>query len=188
MTDKFHVFGFGSLMSDGWEKQFFCQSKEKATLPGYRRAFVKPSVKRWGSKEHPAPTLDIEPFDGAQCEGMLFSFPAEQAELVQAYLEKREGKDFPLHEVALNLAPGREASAVVAIYAGKKRITGTPAEIAKMAVKAMGEAGGGVEYIQSVAATLDAEGVTDGAVAAVMAEVVKLIGENPQKQDGISIT
>jgi cation transport protein ChaC len=175
MTDGFRVFGFGSLMADGWEKQFACHSKEKATLPDYTRAFVKPSIKRWGSKENPAPTLDIERRDGARCEGMLFSFPDDQAHLVKAYLEKREGKDFPLHEVTLHLAPDRKVSAVVAIYAGKKRISGSAAEIAQMALKAVGEAGGGFAYIQSVAATLEEQGVVDSAVAAVMAEATKLM-------------
>ena len=35
------IFGYGSLMWDGWESEFVCQERAMATLSGYRRAFNK---------------------------------------------------------------------------------------------------------------------------------------------------
>ena len=49
------IFGYGSLMWDGWEATFDCKRKERAVLKGYARSFTKASVKNWGSKTAPGP-------------------------------------------------------------------------------------------------------------------------------------
>ena len=53
------VFGYGSLMWDGWQTEHGCIRMVKATLRGYRRAFNKASVRNWGTRERPAPTVNI---------------------------------------------------------------------------------------------------------------------------------
>jgi cation transport regulator ChaC len=54
------IFGYGSLMWDGWESEFACQERAMATLSGYRRAFNKLSVANWGTKDAPCPTLKLD--------------------------------------------------------------------------------------------------------------------------------
>jgi hypothetical protein len=39
------IFGYGSLMFDGWESGYGCVRREWASLSGYRRVFGKKSVK-----------------------------------------------------------------------------------------------------------------------------------------------
>ena len=63
------IFGYGSLMWDGWESEFVCQERATATLPGYRRAFNKLSVANWGTKEAPCPTLNLHEDRDASCQG-----------------------------------------------------------------------------------------------------------------------
>ena len=53
------IFGYGSLMWDGWVNGYGCVHTVKATLPGYRRAFDKASVRNWGTQQHCGPTLNI---------------------------------------------------------------------------------------------------------------------------------
>jgi cation transport protein ChaC len=39
------IFGYGSLMWDGWEEKFGCEERQVAELPGHVRTFNKASVK-----------------------------------------------------------------------------------------------------------------------------------------------
>jgi cation transport protein ChaC len=48
------VFGYGSLMWDGWQTKHACIRRVPAELDGYSRAFNKASVRYWGSKNHPS--------------------------------------------------------------------------------------------------------------------------------------
>jgi glutathione-specific gamma-glutamylcyclotransferase len=90
------VFGYGSLMWDGWENSYGCVRKCVAVLNGYRRTFNKASTKNRGSKKAPCPTLNLEKDVAGSCKGMAFEFPDAQAGGVLAYLATREGKDFCL--------------------------------------------------------------------------------------------
>jgi cation transport protein ChaC len=45
------VFGYGSLMWDGWETQFGAARRERARLHGARRDFNKASLRNWGSRQ-----------------------------------------------------------------------------------------------------------------------------------------
>ena len=56
------IFGYGSLMFDGWEAACGCVDRKCAELPGYRRAFNKKSVEILG---HPGGArTDAEPRAG----------------------------------------------------------------------------------------------------------------------------
>lgn len=48
------VFGYGSLMADGWKAQFVCTRRAVAELAGYRCAFNKASVANWGTAKTPS--------------------------------------------------------------------------------------------------------------------------------------
>jgi len=85
------VFCYGSLMWDGWEKAHGCTSRQKAMLADYRRAFDKGSIERWGTKEHPRPTVILVRDKGAECTGMAFDFPDNQEPEILKYLVEREG-------------------------------------------------------------------------------------------------
>jgi cation transport regulator ChaC len=44
------VFGYGSLMWDGWEQALGGQRADGAVLPDYRRSFNKKSTRNWGRR------------------------------------------------------------------------------------------------------------------------------------------
>ena len=69
------VFGYGSLMWDGWEKGFGCLRRSVVTLQGYGRTFNKASMKNRGTKHAPCPTLNLEKIEVGTCKGMAFEFP-----------------------------------------------------------------------------------------------------------------
>jgi hypothetical protein len=114
------VFGYGSLMWDNWETAHGCLRHVAAVLPGFRRAFNKPSVNRWGTRDKPCPTLNLAAEPLASCKGVAFEFPEEKRGEVLDYLAQREaGFDLNEKEIRLENENGDSVMAVVAIYAGK---------------------------------------------------------------------
>src|SRR5260221_2084617 len=159
------VFGYGSLMDDGWEAAFKCSQRRVATLQGFRRTFDKASTTNRGSKTHPCPTLNLERDQTGMCEGIAFEFPADLEVAVREYLAKREGKDFDVEELTVRLADGPEVLALVPIYHGKNRTAGTSKEKAAMATKAVGEKGSCTDYVRDVAESLSKLNLHDPAVS-----------------------
>jgi cation transport protein ChaC len=73
------IFGYGSLMFDGWESGYGCVRRELAELAEYRRVFGKKSVKNWGTRECPGLTLNLKKFDTGSAGVLLSSFPINGA-------------------------------------------------------------------------------------------------------------
>lgn len=169
------VFGYGSLMWDGWERQFDGEKVEGAVLEGYRRAFNKKSVENWGTEENPCPTLGLENDEHATCTGVAFAFPETRADEVWTYLRDREGPSFDLVEAEITLPGRRVVQAHVALndptaasYIGDK----STAEIASMIGDAQGRDGTCVDYLKNTHSKLSALSVEDP-VAEALWETVR---------------
>lgn len=159
------VFGYGSLMWDGWEASRSCTRRSLADLQGYQRVFNKASVKNWGSKTAPCPTLNLSAVNAAACRGIAFEFPENRKDEILAYLEAREGKAFPLREMTVRLDSGDEVSAFVPIYKGKNVIDGkTVVETALLVKTATGVHGPCIAYVRGLAEKLSELGIYDTAV------------------------
>jgi len=160
------VFGYGSLMWDDWETKHGCTRRLLGYLPGYCRRFNKASVRNWGTKDTPGPTLNLSKIDTGVCRGIAFQFPDAQKMEILSYLEKREGKAFTLHQVVVSLEDQTEVSAFVALYNGTNVIEGkTLEELAEMVWAASGTDGTCVSYVNGVADKLSALGIKDPAVS-----------------------
>jgi cation transport protein ChaC len=160
------VFGYGSLMWDGWEKQFNCLQRQLARLHGYRRSFSKASVKNWGSPAHPGPTLNIEAKPQAICTGIAFEFPPEQCDNVSAYLARREGKGFSLTKVPVTIEGGQAATALVPIYKGPNIVdAASVTDLARLVAAAKGTSGMCRDDVRGIQLELDKLGISDPAVS-----------------------
>jgi len=160
------VFGYGSLMWDSWETQHGFTRRVVADLPGYCRVFNKASVKNWGTKSTPCPTLNLTKVVGSACKGIAFEFPDARKTEILAYLEEREGKAFPLHEMSVRLEDHTEVSAFVPLYEGRNLIEGkTLEEVAAMVAAASGTDGACVAYVKGIAEKLVALGIDDPVVS-----------------------
>ena len=168
------VFGYGSLMWDGWEKAYGCTKTSLADLPGYRRVFNKASIKRWGSKQSPCPTLNLEKVAAAACRGMAFAFPDGRRNEVLNYLRNREGEGFELPEFEVRLTDGTGVTAAVPLYGGKNLIRAASVpEAAAVVQNAKGTAGPCAKYIKGIFDKLAELGINDPAVVDLMREVDK---------------
>lgn len=160
------VFGYGSLMWDNWEAKYGCTRRVVADLPGYCRRFSKASVKNWGTKATPGPTLNLSKLDAGVCRGIAFEFADVQRMEILSYLEVREGKAFPLHEVVIHFEDQSKVAALVPLYNGKNVIEGkTVKALAAMVLAASGTDGTCLSYVNGIAEKLSALEIDDSAVS-----------------------
>jgi glutathione-specific gamma-glutamylcyclotransferase len=163
------IFGYGSLMWDGWERHLDGLRVDCAVLMGHRRSFNKKSVTNWGTSEAPAPTLGLEPDPdpNSNCIGTAFEFPDERRLAIEYLLRHREGKSFALVELPVRLPDGREVSAVTpvndrssATYIGEVPI----ALRITMAMRASGTYGSCADYVRNIHSKLQFLGIVDAEV------------------------
>jgi cation transport protein ChaC len=180
------VFGYGSLMSDGWQKQFACNDVVRAELHGYARTFNKKSSERWGTRAAPGPTLNLVATPKLSCTGVAFSFPDDQADGVLSYLRRREGKNFELRELEVTAAWGVFA-ATVPVYTGQNVFDTTDAtKLALLALHASGTAGRCRDYVDRIYRDLQLLEIDDPSVTAVWKALQVLIAAEggPSRQAG----
>lgn len=158
------VFGYGSLMWDGWEAQFACVRRSVGTLRGYRRVFDKASVKNWGSRNSPCPTLNLATDGASVCVGVAFEFPDNRKGDVLESLKRREGKDFGFPTLPIILGNEAQVDASVPVYRGPNLIHGPRLETAAMMRRAAGKHGPCLRYVQEIAEALEKLGINDPAV------------------------
>jgi cation transport protein ChaC len=168
------LFGYGSLMWDGWEARYGCVRRMPADLAGHRRIFNKTSLERWGTHARPGLTLNLT--RSGACRGVAFEFDDARVAEITDYLCARETCAATEHPV--RLPDASEVPALVYIYDGPRLIDEglSLEERAEMIVAAAGIAGSSFDYITSVRAHLAELGVTDPAVEELWAAVAALKG------------
>ena len=147
------VFGYGSLMWDGWEKEFQGTNQGKARLKGYHRAFNKKSKSNWGTRDAPCPTLGLEKSSKAECVGLVFKFNNDQRHSVEAKLKKREGPSFQLLELEVELENGQKVTALTPVNQTNKWTYIKDTELNTLvdaAKSTSGENGSCFEYIKNL--------------------------------------
>lgn len=165
------VFGYGSLMWDGWQTKFDSLRNCTADLPGYTRKLNKASVERWGTKEKPGPTLNLSVSEGSNCRGRAFEFSADHEAAVTTYLRRREG-GFDLRTVQVRLEDGTNVSAITPMYQGKNLIVGVSDEaLIDMIAAARGTAGSGADYVRNLVHALRGLQVDDAEIEAIAERV-----------------
>lgn len=177
------VFGYGSLMWDRWEATFGCDRKEIAALDGYRRDFNKASVRNWGTKETPGPTLGLEPSAGERCVGLAFEIPDSNEDAALTELRRRESSDFVLEKREVQLASGASVLAVIAVNDRSKRTYMGGLSLSRrtrLATDAVGTSGSCRVYVEQIAKQLAALGIDDRAVSefsTLVAERIRLAND-----------
>ncbi len=165
------IFGYGSLI---WNPGFEFETKQRATLSGFRRAFCLWSVHYRGNEQQPGLVLGLDPEQGVTCEGVAYFVAAQAAEKVHLYLRERELISYAYHErlEALRLENGQHVQAICYIvdpahsqYAGGLSLK----EQARVIGSASGSAGPNLEYLQNTAAHLEVLGIDDPAINRLLA-------------------
>jgi cation transport protein ChaC len=155
-------FGYGSLMWDGWHRQFDAVVHKPAVLPGYDRCIDQPSTSNWGSQATRCPTAQLMPSNGS-CTGYAFEVPELHSGAAERYIRRREGRHFELLARPVVLAGAVEVEALVALP--KRAPAPWPLHDRALAVDvASGRSGSCREYLERLRTCLAELGVTEPAV------------------------
>ena len=160
------IFGYGSLMFDGWETAHGCIDRKWANLAGYRRSFNKKSVESRGTSKLPGLTLNLVPAEFATCRGVAFQFEDnDRAEELLRLVARREACKG--RELSILIDGGSAIKAWVYIYEGENLIDekSPPPERAAMVLKASGIRGPNFDYVKMVYEGLGSVGIDDPAVS-----------------------
>jgi cation transport regulator ChaC len=140
-----------------------------ARLPGYHRAFLHESRRRWGSALVPCPILGLAP--GGECWGVLFDVPEAEGRVVRRALESREGVDERRREACIveTAMGGLPAWVWVSRRAGawvsrKAEVRDAGVDLAGLETRlraAHGVVGTGVEYVRTVVHALELHDIHD---------------------------
>lgn len=166
------IFGYGSLMWDGWENTYGCTRRVVADLRDHRRAFNKASIERWGTKTAPGPTLNLVAAPHESCRAMAFKFSAASGPSVRAYLKEREGRGFPLREHTVHISSAERVQALIPMYEGNNVVkVASVDKAAEMVCRAVGSGGRCVDYVKGIAAKLAELNIHDPAVTDLLAAI-----------------
>jgi glutathione-specific gamma-glutamylcyclotransferase len=184
------IFGYGSLMFDGWESDHGCVERRWVDLAGYRRVFNKKSVENWVTKERPGLTLNLKESATSLCRGVAFAF-ADDDSTSQGMLKcltKREACQ--PRSLAIRLQDGRDVSALVYIYEGKNILDPTTpmAEMASMVVSAKGKSGACVDYVGRTFEGLGSIGLDDPEVTSLWEAVKNHTSRTNLRQHTVSFS
>ena len=160
------LFGYGSLMWDGWERRYGYLRREHAVAPEHRRIFNKKSLERWGTRTQPGLTLNLAPANGEHaqpCRGIAFEFPDGHSSEIEDYLSERE--TCMATDIAVDLS-AKTISARTYIYEGPRLVEDNLSldSRATMILLPEGVAGSSYDYIRSVRDHHEGLGVDDPAV------------------------
>lgn len=165
------VFGYGSLM---WRPGFAFVERRPATLHGRRRAFCIYSVHHRGTYERPGLVLGLAP--GGSTRGAAYRVDEAAWPEVYAYLREREQPTETYVEASrrIRLAGGAEVETLVFLsdtahpqWAGALSLE----RQAELISGATGLSGPNIDYLRDLVAHLEAEGIRDAGMEALLARV-----------------
>jgi cation transport protein ChaC len=171
MTHELWVFGYGSLM---WRPGFPFAERTPATLAGRRRAFCIYSVHHRGTYERPGLVLGLAP--GGSTRGIAYRIAPADWNAVHAYLMEREQPTETYIEARrpARLASGRTVECLVFLsdvrhpqWAGALSLE----RQAELITGATGLSGRNVDYLRDLVRHLEAEGIRDRSMEALLALV-----------------
>lgn len=159
------VFAYGSLMGDAILGRYRARP---ARLPGYRRAFLHESRRRWGTPACPCPILGLAPASPGECWGLAFEVPDAERRAVQGALEKREAAGERRRETRTTETPEGPVDAWVWVSRTSKGTgEGDLGTIEERLRAAHGVVGTGVEYVRTLVHAMEPHGIHDPLVEAL---------------------
>jgi cation transport protein ChaC len=159
------VFAYGSLMGDAVLGRYRARP---ARLPGYRRAFLHESRRRWGTPESPCPILGLAPAPGGGCWGLVFEVPDADRRAVASALEKREAAGERRRETRSAETPDGPVDAWVWVSRRADGSGGRDLEAVESRLRAAhGVVGTGAEYVRTLVHAMEPHGIHDDLVEAL---------------------
>ena len=168
------LFGYGSLM---WDPGIHFAELRQAELPGFERRFSYKTTMGRGTPDRPALTLSLEP-STACCRGLVFRIPADRAAVESGMVWRREMLRNGYCPTWLAVAtPQGPVTALVFVsnrghegYAGDLSLP----QAAGIIATACGVIGSNRDYLEQLAAQLDALAIEDAYITQLLRQVQAL--------------
>ena len=167
------IFGYGSLI---WRVDFPYHERCRAVIDGWSRRFWQGSHDHRGTPAAPGRVLTLIPDQGARCVGMAYRVDEDVFE----HLDYREKNGYERVDVDIRL-PDRTVAGVTYVGAEGNFAYLGPApldEIAAQIRRSSGPSGRNIDYLLELGAALDALGVDDEHVRALV-DRVRILGLRP---------
>jgi glutathione-specific gamma-glutamylcyclotransferase len=167
------VFGYGSLM---WDPGFVHAEALPALLYGWHRSLCILSIRNRGTVERPGLALGLD--RGGACRGIAFRIAPGEVEAACAYLWAREMSHGVYRAMMLKVrldGGGRTgALTFVARQDHPQYVRGLPMKAAAaLVLQGRGAYGTSLDYLRNVIEHLDATGIRDGPLHAVLNEALR---------------
>jgi len=160
-------FAYGSLM---WGPCFPFAERQSALLRGFHRSFCVRSVSYRGTPEVPGLVLGLD--RGGACRGRAFRIAQGDREVAAKAIAEREmDRDiYVCRRLSVRVPSGRvEAHALVVNRSSELYLGRLPAsEVARRIAGAHGKRGANLAYLADTVAHLDALGIKDGPMHALL--------------------
>jgi cation transport protein ChaC len=166
-------FAYGSLM---WDPCFPHVERHPALLRGFHRAFCVRSRGYRGSPEAPGLVLGLD--RGGACRGYAFRIAARDRAVAAARIAEREmDRDiYRCRKLPVAIPAGRIAAHALVVRRESDLYVGRlpPGEAARRITRAAGSRGTNLAYLRDTVAHLDALGIREGAMHALLREAERL--------------
>jgi len=173
------VFGYGSLI---WKPEFAFSEQRPATLPGYHRALCLWSRINRGTPEIPGLVFGLEA--GGECHGMTFRLEASTVCDVFEALWRREMSTGAYHPSWIDCQTPEgsvRALAFVINQTGPAYVPEPPEDaLIDIVLRASGIYGSCLEYVTQTATALQAVGIHDARLTALVARLDALRAQGQQ--------
>jgi cation transport protein ChaC len=160
-------FAYGSLM---WDPCFPFVEREPALLRGFHRAFCVRSLSYRGSPESPGLVLGLD--RGGACRGIAFRIASGDRGAAAAAIAERElDRDiYVCRKLPIRVPAGRVSAHAMVVQRTSELYMGRlPADdVARRIARARGRRGANLAYLADTVAHLDALGIKDGPMHALL--------------------
>ena len=169
-TQDVWVFGYGSLI---WKPEFDFVEQRPAKLPGHHRALCLWSRINRGTPEQPGLVFGLE--RGGECHGMAFRIEAARVETIFEALWRREMATGAYHPSWIDCQTSQDAVRALAFVIDQNgpAYVPEPSEeaLVDIVLNTAGIYGSCVDYVTQTADALEAVGIQDLRLAALVAKL-----------------
>lgn len=173
------VFGYGSLI---WKPEFDFIEQRSALLPGFQRALCLWSRINRGTPELPGLVFGLEA--GGECHGMAFRLTASSVLPIFETLWRREMATGAYHPSWIECQTPHgpvKALAFVIDRTGPAYVPEPPEDaLIEIVLRASGIYGSCLEYVTQTADALEAVGIHDARLSALVARLKDRLNQQPQ--------
>lgn len=162
------IFGYGSLI---WRPDFVALERHRGSVTGWARRFWQASTDHRGTPDAPGRVVTLVASPGTSCEGIAYRLDPALAGRILTALDHREQDGYERIELKVRLADGQLVRSVtwIARPGNPSWLGAAPLDVmARQIGTSRGPSGANRDYLVSLHEALQASGIADEHVTALI--------------------